>query len=270
MIAGTKVIIHWNKRMAQEKGMAYVMLGRTQRIEDIFIKGEVDFGGISSSILAKLEAKRLDDVFEKQAKQDEDFFILSYLNIRSLNAHKMDVENDDSLMSSDVIAFGETWLAPCEDVDIKGFHGTFASIGRGKGLSTHTKDEEMSSHVLLATENGSLIKTTLKKFQVIFAYLSNSCNQIEICRVLEKCLDVTIPTIIMGDMNVDAKKDCLLKSFLEERAFSQMIKKPTHEKGFTIDHIYVNENFNEEDVRIMQEAVYYSDHDIISIGVKQL
>ena len=256
--------------MAQEKGMAYVMLGRTQRIEDIFIKGEVDFAGISSSILAKLEAKRLNDVFEEGAIQDQYILRVSYLNIRSLNAHKKDVENDGWLMSSDIIGFGETWLAPNEVVDIQGFHGTFASIGRGKGLSTHIKDEEIYSDVILASEDGSLIKIYSKKFQVIFGYLSNSCNQSQICQVLQKYLDATLPTIIMGDMNFDSKKDCPLSTFLKEKAFAQMIKKPTHEKGYTIDHIYINDNFNNEDVRIMQHAVYYSDHDIISIGLKNI
>ena len=38
--AGTKVIIHWVKAM--KRGMAYVMLGRSQRLEDIYIAGKLD------------------------------------------------------------------------------------------------------------------------------------------------------------------------------------------------------------------------------------
>ena len=38
--AGQKVIIHWSKDLA--KAMAYVMLGRCELLEDLYIAGEFD------------------------------------------------------------------------------------------------------------------------------------------------------------------------------------------------------------------------------------
>jgi hypothetical protein len=58
--AGSKVVIHWNARFTN--GMAYVMLGRTEQLEDIFIAGNYDEKKIKCSPAAKLASK---DLFQR-------------------------------------------------------------------------------------------------------------------------------------------------------------------------------------------------------------
>ena len=55
--AGTKVIVNWDKPL--QPGLAYVMLSRSKRMEDIAIKGVFDEKQIRCSLSAKLMCEKL-------------------------------------------------------------------------------------------------------------------------------------------------------------------------------------------------------------------
>ena len=110
--AGTKVIIHWVKAM--KRGMAYVMLGRSQRLEDIYIAGELDPSQIKCDPEALEESERLEEIFNKnqaeEAERRSKMWKVSYLNVRSLNAHLNDVKKDNFPLDSDLLGLAETWI----------------------------------------------------------------------------------------------------------------------------------------------------------------
>ena len=56
---------------------------------------------------------------------------------------------------------------------------------------------------------------------------------------------------------------------IENNGFVQMIKKPTHDSGTLIDHIYVNKHLFERKLELQQNYVYFSDHDIITLFVEK-
>ena len=84
--------------------MAYVALSRSERLEDIYIKGDLDRTGIHASPRALGETARLQTLFDKKMENInflmEKYWKISYVNISSLNCHKDDAKHDDFLMSS--------------------------------------------------------------------------------------------------------------------------------------------------------------------------
>ena len=55
--------------------------------------------------------------------------------------------------------------------------------------------------------------------------------------------------------------------YLDAKNFLQIVKKPTHDGGGTIDHIYINQCLQEKKPFHSQRSVYYSDHDVLVLHV---
>ena len=83
-----------------QDGMAYVMLGRSSRRQDIYITGELDISQIRCNQAALSESHRLLEIFERSeieaAEKRSKAWKISYLNVRSLNAHQDDVKKRHS------------------------------------------------------------------------------------------------------------------------------------------------------------------------------
>ena len=85
--AGCNYKIHWCENM--QDGMAYVMLGRPERLEDLFISENYDPSQIKCDVTYSLpESKRLDKVYDDaiQLKKEErdKCWKISYLNVFDL------------------------------------------------------------------------------------------------------------------------------------------------------------------------------------------
>ena len=70
MKAGSEVNIHW-PNVAKE-ALLYVMLGRSERLEDIYISGELDVSKISCDQEALEESRRLEEIFNQSEKEKEE------------------------------------------------------------------------------------------------------------------------------------------------------------------------------------------------------
>ena len=80
MKSGTAVNIHWPN--VKKPGMIYVMLGRSERLDDIYISGELDVSKISCDQEALEESKRLEEIFnnsEKEKEENKSYVILTFL-----------------------------------------------------------------------------------------------------------------------------------------------------------------------------------------------
>ena len=266
-------MIHWDNSF--QPGMAYVMLGRTQQLEDIYIiesKDKFSPSGIKVDEKALEECERIRTSFEQsKKKQDEifnNYFSVAFLNVFGLLPHLDDVKNDPYLERFDVISFGETWLNPENSVHLDSRYSCQINVGRGKGLSTFVKDSYVIQLHPYTDENFSIITMESIYLNVVFMYLSKGANCKKLCDILEAFITNDKPIAIVGDVNFDFNEDIHpLKSFLLERKFEQLIKSPTHDYGRTLDHIYVNELLMEKNPLSFQRSTYYSDHDIISLHV---
>ena len=272
MPANSKVVIHWSREFKWQKnaGMGYVSLGRSEQLKDIYIKGKVDPLGIQANPDALEETKRLENIFDQRIQslneKKENFWRISYLNVRALKGKIMDVSKDNSLMDADVFALGETWLEPGESVSFDGYEGHFANHGKGKGVAAFSKMKSTKLNSV-TSDTFSVITLRTEKFDTIFLYISSGCSKIEVFKYLEKCIDKERPTAIMGDTNMDFLKECKLNEFLENKGFQQLVQCATRESGSLIDHVYANEALRSLNITTEQCSAYYSDHDVITISV---
>ena len=79
-----------------------------------------------------------------------------------------------------------------------------------------------------------------------------------------------LKTLILGDFNCNAvcpNQNFILR-MLENWNFKQLIQNPTHIQGGVIDHCYITNTFPIDTVSVSQKPVYYTDHDIIKVTMK--
>ena len=258
--------------------MAYVMLSRTERLEDIQIiesKSKFTTECIKANEDALAESYRIHDDFEA-LKQERMLFLMkhttiAYLNVRRLIPHLVDVKTDPILMESDIIALGETWLKPAETVKISGFDEIEVKTEEGgKGLSTYVKCRnqiQFTSQKFLNKRFSAVLIQTYS-MDVLFLYLSKNFDWKDLEKILIRFIRGGKDLAIMGDMNIDfLSENHNLTKFLQEKGFVQMIQQPTYESGSLLDHVYVNESLLSKNPSCTQLPVYYSDHDIVFIHV---
>ncbi len=267
---GSKLVIHWHKKM--DMGMAYVMLGRCENINDVYIAGEFKVEGIKASPIALEESKFLKKSYEshqaERLEEESKHFVIAYLNVWSLKGHLDYVKKEKSLMNSDTFGLGETWLKIGETVALDSFECNFANAGRGKGCASYTKEvsKETLCHV---SETLSAICLRGTRFDIIFMYLSQNFEQSKAFALLKDWIIVTNPTIVMGDMNWNYGENHNMKEFMKQLNFTQLITKVTHDKGHILDHVYVNKHIIEMGCHVTQESVHFSDHDLVKLFVNK-
>jgi hypothetical protein len=270
---GTKVNIFWSSDFSSKKnpGMAYVSLGRSERLRDIEISGEFDPKGIHCSPEALDESRRLQQIFNenvlKPLEQRVLFLKISYLNIRSLRCHQNEVASDNYLMDSDILSFGETHLMPEEEVNFNEYSGHFASTGKWRGTAAYVKSTLIHQSFEAVSENYSAILIKTAEFDIIFLYLSKGFDQDSLFKQMDHWINNTKPTAIIGDVNWDFSEDTNMKNFMTQRGFFQQIQRPTFDKGTLIDHVYVNQALINLGMFTEQEAAYYTDHDIVTLFI---
>ena len=269
--AESKVVIHWTKGM--HKGMAYVMLGRSSRRQDIYICGELDLSQIRCDPDALEESQRLEKVFdEKEAEMMErrsKMWKISYLNVRSLVAHQEDVQKDNFLIDSDILGLGETHLKSEETLYLHGFQGSFANFGKGKGVAGFSKMGLIAQPEIMSSISASAILLKTSYFNIIFLYLSRDYNKQSVFHLLDNWIQLGTPTAVLGDINEDALENSMFQNFMRSKEFYQMVDKPTRTSGKLLDHIYVNDALDEIGFTTQVDSCYYSDHDIVTMYVSK-
>ena len=271
MKARSKLVIHWSKRF--QEGMGYVMLGRSERLEDLYITGNFDASQIRCNKAALEETERLHTEFESIKEEKESLFsncfTISYLNVRSLNAHLEDVSTDQLLMYSDIISFGETWLKPDQNIDFEGFKGIQENVGQGKGIAAFIKTQYTMKCQKFKCDTFSAIFMETEIIDVIFLYLSQRFSWTTLEEQFEKWIKSHKNVAVIGDMNIDfAEKQHELTRYMHRNNFTQIIENPTHDAGGMLDHIYINDRLlHQKKPFCTQRSVYFSDHDIVVLHV---
>ena len=271
--SGSKVLIHWSSRFKNHSnaGIGYVCLGRSERLSDVYIKGQFDSAGIHCSSDALAETERLEQIFDNYVKKEDDkkgnHWKLSYLNVSSLRCHQHDVSIDNFLIDSDIFSLGETRLPPGEMINFERFDGCSAGFGEGKGIAAYSKIDLITEPNVADSEKFSAIQMKTKFFAVIFLYLSKGFDQQKLFDQLDVWIDTEKPTAVMGDVNWNYSDETNMKKFMLEKGFEQLIKKPTFDRGTLIDHVYVNQSLIKLNITAQQDPAYYTDHDIVSLFI---
>ena len=253
--------------------MAYVMFGRTVRLEDLYVAGDIKIEDIRCDEASLEESERLERIFEqsKQAEKDKvaNYWKISYLNIQSFYAHHLNLATDNAINDADIIGLGETWLHKEQEVEVEGYFGHFANFGRGKGAAALTKMNLIDEPLMIASDKFSALLLKTKEFHVVFLYLSKNYPKEELFCLMNEWLKSEVPTVVMGDVNENFLDRSNFGKFMEAKEFSQLIQEPTYIDGTLIDHVYVNKAMKQKDIFAKIDACYYSSHDIISFYVKK-
>ena len=276
--SGSKLVIHWHHLFSTKLcyGMAYVCLGRCEKLEDIYIVGDFDPAGINCCPISLKEKERLDEEFEKIKELKEslymDCFTISYVNVNRMMPHKEDILLDSWLMKADIISFGETWLNPQEELCFKdqGYKGVHTNTqnSNGKGLASFIKECYSAYWKKVSMEKFSAILIQTEVVDVISLYLSKDFDWNELHCLLEEWIVEIKDTVIIGDTNINyLKKSHNFIKYLEEKSFTQLVNRPTHSCGGLIDQIYVSKALLEKNPYFTQRSVYYSDHDEIVLHI---
>ena len=249
--------------------MAYVILGRSEDINDLYITGDFDPKYIKCEPASLIEAERLDMICllkdRKQADLEKSCLKISYLNVRSLRKHHEDVIKDPVLMKSDIIGLGETWLHEGETVNIPGYIGTYVNSGRGKGLSVFSKSGLFT--ICLQESDASAVFVSHDRLDIVFLYLSQNFNWLRVMEWLDSIISPVKATIVMGDVNWHYPDSHPMKDYMNSSGFYQLIGRATHEGGQIIDHLYISSHLKDTKLVVEQLSNYYTDHDVLKIFV---
>ena len=136
---GTNLVIHWNKKLPA--AMAYVMMGRIEDVENLYITGTFNEKKIRCEKKALEEALRIERISFSWKTKDICYLSLASLNVRSLSKHHKDILADYKILQKDVICLQETWLHYEQEnfYSVPEHTSHFASAGLGKGLATFSK-----------------------------------------------------------------------------------------------------------------------------------
>ena len=249
--------------------MAYVILGRSEDINDLYIAGDFDPKYIKCESASLIEAERLDMIClskdRKKAEFEKSSLKISYLNVRSLRKHHEDVIKDPILMKSDIIGLGETWLHEGETVDIPSYIGTYVNSGRGKGLSVFSKSGLFT--ICLHESDASAIFVNHERLDIVFLYLSKNFNWPRVMEWLDSIISPVKATVVMGDVNWHYPDPHPMKEYMKSNGFDQLIGRATHEGGQIIDHLYISDDLKETSLVVENISSYFTDHDILKIYV---
>ena len=208
--------------------------------------------------------------------------MISLLNVRSIVAKLLDIQQDEHLRVASILCFCETWLnASQPSPRVQGNEKVIRcdrQTGNNKGGTMIYISSDMQtypSHTFVS--NGfEAVATTLtlpsaNQLQVLLLYRSPSMPSqaliVMLSRILTHASTTNIPTIILGDFNENLldQPNMNIVSLMSNHGYKQLVRHPTRDKDTLIDHVYYNRPFS--DVIGEVHDTYYSNHDSICCSI---
>ena len=196
-------------------------------------------------------------------------FRISTLNVRSLQKHFQDLNDDVFLQQSDILCVNETWLLSDPSVQFEGFYSQYLNL-KSKGTALYSKFgfEDIEK---VHSSSMSMIVARFKLFDVLSVYrFSDSSDIEELTNQVTAYVNFTKPVLVLGDFNIDLLKlpENILSQKLKEYGFKQLVLQATHISGGLIDHVYAYLPNGEHCEVFKIHPLYYSDHDAICCILK--
>ena len=109
-------------------------------------------------------------------------------------------------------------------------------------------------------------KCTFSPFIIRFllVYRKNNICLTNFCATLQNSVRISDIRVILGDFNINSQDERLISLTDALQNYFQIVRKPTHIGGATLDHVYIRNDF----VRLFSftdlvKCIYFSDHDAI-------
>ena len=213
-----------------EAAQAYVMLGRPEKLEQLFIVQELDKSKLYSDNKVREEYEKMNRRSINKNPSNWDIKESMTVKVCSLNCarlapHFKDIEKDYTLKKSDIIHLQETWLeertGQIDHFHLPNYQVNHIKVGKGKGITTfHTNKFR---HVCdIANPNYQITKYESKTVVSINIYRSADGSKEEILEKISSLENKEKANIITGDMNICALKERtgLLVTALTEKGYS--------------------------------------------------
>ena len=199
------------------------------------------------------------------------------LNAWSVKNKFDSIKTDTSIQKSNLIFLAETWLEMNDNVPVLSNYGTnLCGGGRGQGMVAFST-ESFTFDDSKDKEKMNLIKMKHKSIDIIGVYISQKADHSNVIKNLISMVDITRPTLIIGDFNICLRKNKNnpVTNFLISAGFSQLVKETTHievidilvlkvwinlihSQGGLIDHVYIL-NIDEHHINLQLVPKYFSD-----------
>ena len=254
---------------------AYVMIGRLQFLDQIFISGKFDIKKIyaDQKVLReyeKMNKRSLNNNPLPWLKKSKSQIKIATLNICSLLNKLVDLKSDHNIVNADMIHLAETWLEEGgeERYKMEGYKGKFLSAGRGRGLASYHKD--MFKYETSSQGEGYQIQKFVNlegDLHTISLYRSSTFSIKSFTQKLLEVITWDVTTVVSGDVNICARDNPnnILTAKLTAGGFRQLSNEPTHNQGHVLDHLYILDTKSFLSSEAIRTPVYFSDHDILGI-----
>lgn len=296
----TKLVADLDSCWKNAPGMAYVMLGRIQNLNQLILRwsydphpkadAESEQKRLKNNVKAakKIQANKkammeAEIISQNSLNKTEDFLTklpkpgikIASLNVQGgLMSRLADLEKDDAIYKNcDIICLQETGPLTSKP-RLEGYTCVHGGSGHKKGVAVFSKESmagQMTKKPLAVSKDSyQCLKLSFGILDFITVYRAN--NQPppsfqELVKIIEKGIDVRRPTIICGDLNFDQKKENDLTKMLKTKGFKQIVREPTTYRGYCIDHAYHNIPDNGEKVLHKLHYPYYSDHETVCVSI---
>ena len=296
----TKLVADLDSCSPRFPGMAYVMLGRIQNIDQLLLRWSYDpvpksdpkeekkrletNAKAAKKIKANEEAIAESEKMKQNAlntgeNRKDDWLSGKGLKITSLNvqgglmSRLSDLKKDSAIYhNSDIICLQEIGQATAPVLD--GYTCELVGSGHNRGVAVFMKDELANKMTRkpskINKDSYQCLKLSFSVFDLITVYRASNQPQMsfqEFVKVMEKGIDDKRPTIICGDFNFDCKKENEFTVMMKSKKFKQIVEKPTTYRGYCIDHFYHNKPDSGERINYKLHHPYYSDHEAVCVRV---
>lgn len=270
-------VLHFGSR--KNDHIHYVGLSRIKNLSNLFIK-ELNSKKISICSDVREEMNRMTTTSPLQlrlpdlSKLNNNCALVCFHNCRSLRKHIDDLRTDIYLKHVDILALCETRVFESDlDLNIEGLSLFCADQQQSKhGMALYYKPNIVQNQLIATSISGiELLITILDVANICFIYCppksATNQNFANVMQYLQSIINITKPTIIMGDFNQNAFQNCSVLNFLQHNySFHQILKSPTTDYDSCLDHIYIN--FPQDRLCLSGTLEsYYSDHKPIYLSV---
>lgn len=199
--------------------------------------------------------------------------MIFFHNCRSLKKHIHDLKEDLFLKKSDVLALCETRVFRSDmQLCIDNFSHFCADHQQcNHGMSLFHKNS-IDSPITISISRIQLFITNVNRVNICFIYCpprnATKQNFVTVMENLQSMINLSLPTILMGDINQDVLNESSICNLLEQSySFHQLINSVNSDYGSCLDHIYVN--FEHDELRLSGTfESYFSDYKPIFIKLK--
>ena len=258
---GENYVVNAYRRFPSSIG--YTMLSRCSKETNIFIDESFDFEKHLKCNLRSLKAKKELDERNVAPNFENMEYDIFFVNFPHFHTNVEDIKHDMHAMQSKIICLAETWIPPLKskrrDCSIKDRAMEDVSWGDGKGCCAYIKQTECWK--IMGKISAELFQILSLKIvngiQLTIVYLSSGASLADVQQYLRHIYRPSCHQIILGDFNFDAKESNTLSHYFTEIGLKQLVERPTHREGRTIDHFYISPELKCE---ITYKSPYYSDH----------